>query len=143
MKTSLFLAGPTLAILSISLLPTGTAMAQPITPDRDLLPPIAVEAPGRVSRSQKPAQRTVAHHTAYHGKSTSWECIGGCVTSFKSGDRPWVGCSVSSGQLSGTCRNIGPGGVPYKTYLECTETGHDLGFRANEFSWYCSSLALK
>ena len=66
-------------------------------------------------------------------------CVGGCVTSFRSGDAPWHGCSVSSGMLSSTCRNVGN----YKTYAECKEAGLITGWRATEASWYCSSLAIK
>jgi hypothetical protein len=61
------------------------------------------------------------------------------VTSFKTGDAPWHGCSWSSGMLSQTCRNVGN----YKTYAECTEAGLATGWRVNEIPWYCSSLALK
>jgi len=64
-------------------------------------------------------------------------CVGGCVTSFRSGDRPWVGCSTTSWPLvSPTCRNVGN----YKTYFECKDARMFLGARNSEAWWYCSSL---
>ena len=125
------------------------------------LPSVVVEAPRQVARPQKPKQRAVAHSTvsprtspttptrsaslmsptAQLAKlaSTTGSCVGGCVTSFRSGDAPWHGCSVSGGTLSSTCRNV----ANFKTYAECTEAGLITGWRTNEVSWYCSSLALK
>jgi len=69
--------------------------------------------------------------------------VGGCVTSSGSGGQPWVGCSGSSGMLSSTCQNRGPGGIPYKTYAQCLGAGLNAGWRTSEVSWYCSSIALK
>ena len=67
-------------------------------------------------------------------------CVGGCPTSFRSGDAPWIGCS-SSGKpaLSPTCRNVGN----WKTYTACTEDGMKVGWTSSENAWYCSSLGLK
>jgi len=142
---------------------SGTAMSQTATPSGGAttsLPNVMVEAPRHVTRPQ-PRQHAVAHNTvsprispapatpsasptspvaelAMIEKTTS-SCAGGCQTSFRSGDAPWHGCSVSGGVLSSTCRNVGN----YKTYDQCKEAGLKLGWRTNESSWYCSSLALK
>ena len=70
-------------------------------------------------------------------EKTSSNCTDGCQTSFKYGNQPWNGCSVSSDfMLSTTCRNVGN----YKTYQECRETGMFLAWRQYEVWWYCSSL---
>lgn len=66
-------------------------------------------------------------------------CVDGCVTSFRSGNKPWVGCNLSGGSYSSTCRNVGN----YKTYNECKDAGLILGWRSNETAWYCTSLALR
>jgi hypothetical protein len=65
-------------------------------------------------------------------------CAGGCQSSFKTADKPWVGCNASGGVYSATCRNVGN----YKTYDECKEAGRVTGWRSGETSAYCSSLAL-
>ena len=164
--SSLFVASLAVAILSIALLLcglSGAAMSQTATPlggATTSLPKVVVEAPKQVATPQKPKQRAVdrgmpprtspttptpsaspmspAAQLAKLANATG-SCVGGCVTSFRSGDAPWRGCSVSSGTLSSTCRNVGN----YKTYAECTEAGLITGWRGNEVSWYCSSLALK
>jgi hypothetical protein len=145
MKASLLLVAG-LVILPLCGL-SGTAMSQTPTSSGGAtasLPSVVVEAPKRVAAPQKPQQHAVARNTQSPRTSrTSWECIGGCVTSFRSGDRPWVGCSLSGGVPSSTCRNIGPGGVPYKTYSQCMGGGIDAGWRTNEVAWYCNSIALK
>jgi uncharacterized membrane protein len=66
-------------------------------------------------------------------------CVGGCPSSFRSGNAPWVGCSGSSGMYSPTCRNVGN----WKTYATCMEDGLKVGWRSSENTWYCSSLGLK
>lgn len=72
--------------------------------------------------------------------SITGSCVGGCVTSFRSGNDPWHGCSVSSWPaLSPTCRNV----AGFKTYEECRGIGLLMGWRSSEIPWYCSSLALK
>jgi hypothetical protein len=70
----------------------------------------------------------------------SGSCVGGCQTSFRVGNRPWIGCSASGWPAlayPGTCRNI----YGYKSYTECTETSHFLAWRPMEYHWYCTSLA--
>jgi hypothetical protein len=168
--SSLFVARPAIAILSIGLLLCGlggTGMSQAATPSggaTTLLPNVVVEAPRHVARSLKPAHHAVAHRavsvrtsrtsstvstpsappTSIAAKlaklaSATGSCVGGCVTSFKSGDAPWHGCSASAGTYSLTCRNVGN----YKTYAECQEAGLVLGWRSGEVAGYCTSLALK
>ena len=67
-------------------------------------------------------------------------CAGGCATSFRSGNAPWIGCSGSGWPaLSSTCRNVGN----WKTYTACMEDGLKVGWKSSENTWYCSSLGLK
>jgi hypothetical protein len=158
--SSLFAAG--LAILPLCC-PSGTAMSRTATPSgvaTTSLPDIVVEAPKQAGGPLKPKHRAVARSTVSPRTSPSTptpsaspmspelvklanatgSCVGGCVTSFRSGDAPWHGCSWSSGfMLSSTCRNTGN----FKTYAECREAGLITGWRENEVPWYCSSLALK
>jgi len=70
----------------------------------------------------------------------SGTCVGGCQTSYRVGNRPWIGCSASGWPAlayPGTCRNI----YGYKSYTECAETSHFLAWRPMEYHWYCTSLA--
>jgi hypothetical protein len=153
----LFVASLAVAILSIALLLcglSGTAMSQTATPSgaTTSLPNVMVEAPKQravarstVSPRTSPITPTpsaspmsVAARLAKLAKTTG-SCVDGCQTSFRSGDAPWHGCSVSAGTYSPTCRNAGN----FKTYAECTEVSLLVGWRGNEASWYCSSLALK
>lgn len=150
-RSSLFVTNFAVALLSIAPLmcvSSGPAWSQPTpAPDSaiDPLPNISVEAPRHVGTQHRPTQRAAARSTSSpHTASTSVFCIGGCMTSMKSGDRPWVGCSWSAGASAYTgCRNIGPGGIPFKSYTQCTETGLNNGWRSGEVSAYCTSLALK
>jgi hypothetical protein len=65
---------------------------------------------------------------------------GTTTSSFRSGNAPWVGCSISAGwNLSSTCRNAGN----WKSYSECQEAGAKTGWRGLESWWYCSSLGFK
>jgi hypothetical protein len=151
--SSLFAAKPAIAFLSIALCglsgPVMSQTAKPSSGADTLLPSVVVEAPKQVARPHMPKQRETAatpsaspvSPAARLAKlaSATGSCAGGCVTSFKSGDAPWHGCSGSSGMLSQTCRNAGN----YKTYAECAEAGVVTGWRVTEFPWYCSSLALK
>jgi hypothetical protein len=157
--SSLFVTSPAVAILSIELLCglSGTAMSQTPTGSAGSLPRITVEAPRQVARpTRNPVARSSVSRTspttqtplAAPGSvstklarlaSATGSCVGGCATSFKYGDAPWHGCSVSGGTLSSTCRNT----ANYKTYSECTEAGLLIGWRPGDVSWYCSSLALK
>jgi hypothetical protein len=143
---------------------SGPATSQTATPAGGAvsLPNVVVEAPKHVVRPQKPKQHMVARSTASApiastaatpsaspaGQLAKLEkianaagsCVGGCVTSFRSGNAPWHGCSTSGWPAtSSTCRNVGN----YKTYAECTEAGQMTGWKVMETTWYCSSLALK
>jgi hypothetical protein len=124
----------------------------------------------RVAKPEKPKQREVVRETVrtavYPGRSPSptsatgsgplagesplarlrrlermsSSSAGGVQTSFRVGNRPWVGCSASGWPAlayPGTCRNI----YGYKSYTECTETSHFLAWRPMEYHWYCTSLA--
>jgi hypothetical protein len=69
-------------------------------------------------------------------------CNGGCASSFPSGKDPWVGCSVSGGNIdygpfSPTCRDT----ITHKSYMDCVETRTFLGDNRNKAHWLCSSLA--
>jgi hypothetical protein len=142
---------------------SGTAMSQtePSSGGVASLPSVLIEAPRQVVKPQKPRRGAVARSTVSPRTSpttpmqsaspmsptvklaklasATGSCVGGCVTSFRSGDAPWHGCSGSSGMYSPTCRNVGN----YKTYAECAEAGLLTGWRTSEVQWYCSSLALK
>jgi len=146
---------------------SGTAMSQIATGTTSPLPAITVQAPKqvarphrakRMARSYRPRGNEVASRRTSPTTQTpsaaqdsilaklaklekaSGSCVGGCQTSFPSGNRPWVGCSGSGWPaLSSTCRNVGN----YKTYIECTETSYFLAWKPMEVHWYCTSLALK
>jgi hypothetical protein len=161
-----FVAPSAVAILSTVLLfgPSSTAMSQtagPATP----LPSITVEAPKQVarprptqlprqaagaSRRASPTARTLTARTpsaapdSVMGKIAKLErasssCNGGCETSFKTGNAPWVGCSYSAGifgTYSPTCTDT----LTYKTYAECKDTRQFLGMVEREARWLCSGL---
>jgi len=161
MKSSLSLVVPSaIAILSTTLL-SGPAVSQTATDVATPLPGITVEArkhPARPRQVARPAQgTTVASRRAAPTPQTppaapgsalaklaalekaSSSCNGGCETSFKSGDAPWVGCSEAAGifnTFSTTCRDT----LTYKTYVECKETKVFLGLDRNKAWWLCTSL---
>jgi hypothetical protein len=162
MKSSLSLVVPSaIATLSTTLL-SGTAASQTATDAATLLPTITVEAPkhpARPRQAARPAQgATVASRpTAPTSQTTSAaqgsvlakiavlekassSCNGGCETSFKSGNAPWVGCSEAGGlfhTFSATCRDT----LTYKSYEECKDTKVFLGLDRNKAWWLCTSLA--
>ncbi len=165
--SSLFVASPAVAILSIELLcgVSGTALSQTTPGPASSLPSVRVEAPKQVARPKHNAvaRSTMSHRTSQTTPTSpttqtssaapesvtaklaklekaTGSCVGGCVTSFKYGNEPWHGCNGSAWPaLSFTCRNTGN----YKTYAECVDAGLTTGWRNNEVGWYCSSLALK
>jgi len=134
MKSSGFVAPSAVAVLSTVLL-SGTAASQTATAPSNQLPSITVQAPNQVARphrpvagaavantvavrptapapqtpptsAQKPAPGSVMARIAALEKTSS-NCTDGCQTSFKYGNQPWNGCSVSSDfMLSTTCRNV-------------------------------------
>lgn len=70
----------------------------------------------------------------------SSSCNGGCETSFKTGDAPWVGCSLSGGYFSTfspTCRDT----LTYASYRGCMDTKIFTGWDRNRAWWYCTSLS--
>jgi hypothetical protein len=158
---SLFVVSPAVAILSIELSCglSGPAMSQTSTGSAVSLPSVTVEAPRQVARPKRNAvaRSTLSRRTSPTTQTTSaasdsdsaklaklaritGSCVDGCVTSFRTGNSPWVGCSASAWPaLSSTCRNV----ASYKSYQECRESGMLIGWRVLEVSWYCSSLALK
>jgi hypothetical protein len=145
---------------------SGTAISQTQIPSGSTtLPSITVQAPSHVARPLTPNRRAVVQRvvrtTVSRGTSpatpftaaqesvlaklarierASSSCDGGCATSFRSGNRPWIGCSASGWPAySGTCKN----GRNYKTYVECTEAAYFLAWKPMEVHWYCTSLAFK
>ena len=169
MRMSSSLVAPSsVAILSTVLLCSlsGTAMSQTAAGSATQLPNITVDAPRQVARPHRPQR--VAHTVAsprrspaaairstspgaiLAGPGTTMEklaafekisnnCNDGCQTSFKYGNQPWNGCSVSGGvppPFSATCRNV----HNYKTYAECQNSGLFLGGSNAGAWWYCSSL---
>ncbi|MGY4502716.1 hypothetical protein ACVWYH_006673 [Bradyrhizobium sp. GM24.11] len=165
MRFSLGFAVPSVvATLSIVLLcsTSGTALSQP-TPNSSL-PAVSVEAPkARTAVVPRQGPTTVtSHHQRATGSSTAQgpvfgpdtvlgkiaklersatSCNGGCETSYRVGDAPWVGCSHSTeiyiGNFSSTCRDT----LNYNTYAQCIETKTLLGATPKESRWICSSLA--
>jgi hypothetical protein len=166
--SSSFATSSAVAILSTALL-CGTAVSQTATDSTAPLPSITVEAPKQVAKPHMPKQvaNTAASRrtssTAQTPSSTaqtrsaapdsalgklaklekaSSSCNGGCETSFKSGNAPWIGCSASAGwdastgAFSPTCRDT----LTYNTYLECTDTKIFLGSTRKEARWICSGL---
>jgi len=158
-----FVARPAVAIPSIALLLCalgGPAMSQP-TPlaGADTLPGVTVDAPKQVVRPYRPAHHVAARSTGSRTSSAistastaptsdtaklaklereTGSCVGGCQSSFKTANQPWVGCNATGGVYSATCRNVGN----YKSYDECKEAGRVTGWRSGETSAYCSSVAL-
>jgi hypothetical protein len=69
----------------------------------------------------------------------SSSCNGGCETSFKTGNAPWVGCSESAGYFgtfSATCRDT----LTYASYRGCMDVKMFTGWDRNRAWWYCNSL---
>jgi hypothetical protein len=159
---SSFVAPSAIAILSTALLcsQSGTAMSETATGAAAPLPSITVVAPKQVARPRqaaRPAHAAVASRPTASTAQTSppakgsvlariaelekaaSSCNGGCETSFKSGNAPWVGCSETGPEVtnfSATCRDT----LTYKTYLECKETKMFLGSDQRKAWWLCTSL---
>lgn len=165
-----FAASSALAILSTALFfgLSGAAKSQinpgSVTP----LPGITVDAPKHVVKPQGQKHETSASASRRASSSASSgsqavgtpaaapdsvmgkiaklersasSCNGGCETSVRTGNAPWVGCSLSSGEnstgaFSLTCRDT----LTYRTYAECTSTKIFLGWIPREARWHCSSL---
>ena len=163
MRFSSGFAVPSVVVtLSTVLLCSSTAMSQP-TPTSSL-PAVSVEAPKArqaVVPRQGPTTATSRHRApgSSTGQTASFapgsplarlaklerearSCNGGCETSFRVGNAPWVGCSMSGqggmdgSMFSTTCTDT----LSYKTYAQCVETKHFLGAQPRESRWICSSL---
>lgn len=166
MRRSLCLAVPaTVAILSAALLcsTSGTALSQP-TPNSSL-PAVSVEAPKQVARptttapsqgattttSRRRAGTSIAHAPSFDANSplgrlarlerSASSCNGGCETSYRVGNQPWIGCSYGgegfgTGNFSSTCTDT----LAHRTYLQCLETRTFTGSTGREARWLCSSL---
>jgi len=160
-SSSRFVAPSAIAILSTALLCSlsATAMSQPEPGGATPLPGITVVAPKQVAKprqaarpsraevasrpaaatDQTPANGSVMARIAAFEKVAS-SCNGGCETSVRTGNAPWVGCSETGGpegsNFSSTCRDT----LSYKTYLECRETKMFLGSDQKKAWWLCSSL---
>ena len=165
--TSGFAVPSAIAILSTVLLcsASGPAMSQPTTGSDSALPAVSVEAPKQMARptvtSPRRSTTATAHRT--YGPSTAQTpafapnsalarlaklersastCNGGCETSYRVGNAPWVGCSYSGvegfglGNFSSTCRDT----LTYNTYAQCMDTNTFLGSTQKEARWLCSSL---
>jgi hypothetical protein len=145
---------------------SGTALSQP-TPTSSL-PAVSVEAPKArtaVAPTQGPTTASHHRHQRASGSSTAQgegsvfgpntvlgkisrleksasSCNGGCETSYRVGNAPWVGCSFSGGaeplttHFSATCRDT----LSYNTYAQCVETKALLGSTPRESRWLCTSL---
>ncbi len=161
--SSSFVAPSAVAVLSTVLL-CSPAAPQTATGSAAPLPTVTVEAPKRLatphrekqvantvssrrtsSRALLTAQTPSAAPNSILGKIAKLEkasssCNGGCETSFKSGNTPWVGCSFSGGwnsTYSSTCTDT----LTYKNYLDCRDTKTFLGWEIRKVLWYCNSLA--
>jgi hypothetical protein len=70
----------------------------------------------------------------------SSNCNGGCQTSFKTRNAPWVGCSESAGYFgtfSATCTDT----LTYASYKGCIEIKMFTGWDRNRAWWYCNGLS--
>jgi hypothetical protein len=148
---------------------SGTAVSQTATGGATPLPSITVDAPKQAARPQRPQQtarspqrptqvtNTVASRATSPTAQTpppakgstmaklaaleraASSCNGGCETSFKTGNAPWVGCSETAGYnsvFSATCRDT----LTYKDYADCKDTKMFLGWDRNRAWWYCTSM---
>ncbi|EIG63203.1 hypothetical protein Bra1253DRAFT_08165 [Bradyrhizobium sp. WSM1253] len=140
-----------------SQIPTGSAAT---------IPPVTVDAPKQVARphlsergvntiaprrtvstARTPTARTPSYAPgSVMGRIASLEkvassCNGGCASSFRHGNEPWIGCSESGGNVnygpfSPTCRDT----ITHTSYENCVETKVFLGEFRNRAHWFCSSL---
>jgi hypothetical protein len=152
--SSSVVASSAAAVLATVLL-CGPAVSQPTTDSIPSLPSITVERvakpphrPTQVANLTRPVSFVVLAPTALpdsiQGKLATLEkasssCNGGCETSFKSGNAPWVGCSQTGPEvtnLSSTCTDT----LTYKDYADCHDTKALLGWDRKAVWWQCSSL---
>lgn len=163
--SSSFVAPSVVAVVSTVLL-CSPAISQITTGPASTLPSVTVDAPKQVARPDAPkprasttvsrqrlssgpstAQTPLAEPNSVQGKIAKLEreassCNGGCQTSFKTANAPWVGCSFGAGEIAGTgpysltCTDT----LNYTTYMDCTTTKTFLGWGAREARWHCTSL---
>jgi len=163
--SSSFVAPSFVAVVSTILL-CGPAISQTATGPATSLPSVTVDAPKPAAKPNAPEQRANSggsRRTLSTGPSTAQtpsvapnsvqgriaklereasSCNGGCQTSFKTGNAPWVGCSFGAGEAAGvgpyslTCTDT----LNYTTYMDCTTTKTFLGWGAREARWHCTSL---
>jgi hypothetical protein len=165
--SSSFVAPSAVAVVSTILL-CGPAMSQTATGSASELPKITVVAPKQAARPHRPERVVAPRRTSSTvrrpaaptspatteaimagpdsplGKLAKLEklsssCNGGCATSFKTGNEPWVGCSESAGYFStfsATCRDT----LSYASYRGCMDTKMFTGWDRNRAWWYCNSL---
>lgn len=169
MRLSSLVVPSTIAALSTVLL-CAPAASQIPTGSAATIPPVTVDAPKQVVRPHKvePAANTGAssRRTASAARTSSRvartpsyapgsvmgriatleksasSCNGGCASSFRHGNEPWIGCSESGGNIdygpfSPTCRDT----ITHSSYMGCVETKVFLGENRNRAHWFCSSLA--
>ena len=161
--SSSFVAPSVVAIVS-SIALCSPAASQTATGPASSLPSVTVDAPKqaatapkqrantggsrqRLSTGSSTAQTPSVEPNSVQGRIAKLEraassCNGGCQTSFKTGNAPWVGCSFGAGESAGvgpfslTCTDT----LTYKTYLDCTSTKVFLSWTVREARWHCSSL---
>jgi len=163
--SSSFVAPSAIAAVSTILL-CGPATSQTATGPASSLPSVTVDAPKQVAKPYAPKQRANTggyRQTLSTGPSTAQtpsaepnsvqgriaklereasSCNGGCQTSFKTANAPWVGCSFGAGEIAGvgpyslTCTDT----LTYKSYLDCTSTKVFLSWSPREARWHCTSL---
>ena len=168
MRLSSSFVAPSFVVVVSTILLCGPATSQTATGSAASLPSITVQAPKQVARPHRPervaSRRTssTAHTPTAQTSSASPEaiidgsgstigklaklekasssCNGGCETSFKVGNAPWVGCSESGGYdsvFSATCRDT----LTYASYRGCMDTKMFTGWDRNRAWWYCTSLS--
>ncbi|MGJ4998059.1 hypothetical protein ACQR0Z_26795 [Bradyrhizobium sp. HKCCYLS3077] len=168
MKLSSSVTPSAVALLATILL-CGAAAAQPVAGPAPTLPGVTVDAPKAAAKPARPteAAETAAPRRAASTRhstnrvvsggqtpsTTSNEvldritkleraassCNGGCETSFKSGNQPWIGCSLSGQEsvpFDGKCSDT----LTYAHYSDCQQTKAFLGWDRNKIWWHCSSL---
>src|SRR6476620_5242537 len=161
--SSSFVAPSVVAIVS-SIALCSPAASQTATGPASSLPSVPVDAPKQAATAPKQrantggsrrtlstgpstAQTPSAEPNSVQGRIAKLEkeassCNGGCQTSFKTGDAPWVGCSFGAGETAGvgpyslTCTDT----LTYKSYLDCTSTKLFLSWSPREARWHCTSL---
>jgi hypothetical protein len=99
------------------------------------------QTPSSISQVRPGPPGSVLGRLAKLEKSSS-SCNGGCETSFKTGNAPWVGCSFSTGGYatalaSPTCTDT----LTYKSFADCLDTKRFVGWDHPRAWLICRSLA--